>query len=1682
MPKTLLHKGSHTTLSLEEHKTFGSVVVKSLNEEFPAPKSIKNFLHEYEVGKDLNLHGTRQVLGWEKVEQQYRIVLKHVDAITLDEYQSTKPSLRDTLKVFSSLAKSLAELHENGVIHHRITPSNILVETGRLNVKIIDLAGSTTYSMKSSHMGNLTHLDGAVEYMAPEQTGRMNRLIDHRSDLYSVGIMFYQFLTGTVPFKHNDILELVHAHIAMEPQAAHTLNPDVPEMISQISDKLLKKNADQRYQSASGLRKDLEHCLLQLSKTKSIPPFELAQEDISPRFNISQRLYGRENELDSIMNTFDLAADGQTHLMLVSGYSGTGKSALVSEIYKPITGKKGYFIEGKFDQYQRAIPYYAIVQAFDSLIHELLTEPMAKLNRFKTDMLGVLGAEGKVLTDVMPALELLIGKQPDVAEINGEDAQNRFNYIFQKWLSVVCSERHPVVLFIDDLQWADSASLDLLKALMVESENHFMCICAYRDNEVSSAHPFSIAVDALREQGTRISNVHLENLRLKDIKSLLADSLQTQPENVAPLATLIQEKTQGNAFFVVQFIRSLADKKLLRVNGLLRKWEWDLDEIKNLNITDNVVEFMANKIQELPSQNQELFKAAACLGTVFNARGLSHATSMEEEAIADELELLLTEGLIIQQEDDFKFAHDRIQQAVYSMIGDQERKTLHYQIGKRLLEEGDKEAIDEQLFEVVNHLNWGLEFISSEDEKSRLAHLNLLASQKAKLTSAFDEAFDYISFAISLLPEQPWQSDYELTLSIYEEAAESSFLAGQFSEMRTFTSEILDHAQTLMAKVKPYEILINAYKAENKLKEALNTGLEIMDQLGESFPKKPSMLTVFPDLIKTALMLRGKKLDDILALPKAQNEIDIATVRILANIAPSAYWGNPTIFPHIIFRMCQISLKKGVSAASAFGFATYGVIMIGVLNMIKVGYPYGEIGLELIRKFNAKEWVAQVYTPVFALNHIWNRHIKHTLSPLLDSYHVGLETGALEFACINANIYCIHAYVIGKPLDKLEPEIADYSHIIQQYKQETNHMYNEVFRQSALNFMGRAEGDVLKLVGEAFDEEALIEDGIEEKNRTITFQIYLHRSILANYFGKADYAYENSTKSEPILDAVLGKIEVALQSFHYGLAAAYATNAPKNKAKSALNKAIKKMKHWAANAPENFEHKLRLLQAEKARNNGDYNAARDLYDEAIQGASVHEYIQEEALANELAGKFHMNRGNSTLAGFYLKNAFQKYRDWGAHAKLDQLSRDFPEVLRGMGDALQESNDSADVLREQRLNALDLQSVFKVSTALSGEVVFEKMLDQLMRFMSENIGAENASVILPINGQLTLAAKWKVGQDEMNLVNVPLEETKALPKTVINYIHRTQSQVFLANASSHPIHGKDPYIQEHSVKSVLGLPLLTKGELQGILYLENNLVEHAFHEENVEFLNLLSSQIAVSIDNAMLYENLEKMVAERTSELEEEKKKSDDLLLNILPAETALELKKFGRATPRKYESVSVLFTDFVNFTSKTEQMSTESLVVEVDTYFSKFDEITSKYNIEKIKTIGDAYLCVSGLPHADEDHALNAAKAAIEMRDFVRQESERKGADTPGAFEVRIGIHSGPVVSGVVGTNKFAFDIWGDTVNTASRMETHSESSRINISGSTYELIKDHFECEYRGKVPAKSKGEIDMYYIQQTK
>ena len=1684
----LIYESKKSKLYLVEDSEWGKpVLMKILNYEFPTPIEINKFYNEYDIIEGLNLSGIRNVLKRSKAKNRHALYLEWFESQTVAEaFRNKQNDVYDFLQIAIAITQSIAQIHQHDIIHKDISSNNILVNLQKHEVKLIDFGISTKIDLKQTYLGNPEWLEGTLGYTSPEQTGRMNRVVDYRTDLYSMGVTFYEMLTGRLPFMAKDAMELIHCHIAQTPIHGSQLNPNVPKIIFDIVDKLLAKNAEERYQSAFGVKHDLEICLKQFESTGKVEPFALAQNDFSGKFKLSQKLYGREHEIKKLLDAFEDCAKGGLELVLISGYSGTGKSALVNEVHKPITKRKGYFIGSKFDQFQRAVPYYAIIQAFTEFVNILLTESESNLNKFRTAIQDAVGAEGKVLTEVILNLEHIIGKQPDVPELGGAETQNRFNYVFRKFVSAISTREHPIVLFIDDLQWADSGSLSLLHGLMIsQSTNHLLCIGAYRDNEVSASHPFIITVGEMRHAGVTINSIKIENLSAENVNDLIAESIDSEKHSTQPLTDLVYAKTQGNAFFVTQFLKSLYQEKLLTFDFKQLRWDWDMQQVQTQNITSNVVELMAGKILKLPVATQQALKSAACIGNSFDLATLAVIHQKSDEDTKKDLHEALSKGLIVPLADNYKFSHDRIQQAVYSLIPDAEKNLVHQSIGKLLLKNSTAEKLEEHLFDIVNQLNYGLKMQSSDAEKAELAQLNYRAGVKAKQTSAFKVAFEYFETGIALLKKDPWERQYELCRDLHTQAAEAAYLHGDFVQMDTMINAVLMNVKDLLEKVKPYEIRILAYKAENKLLDAIRTGRELLEQLGETFPKKPMLPHVMLDLVKLKFKLRNKGNDQLKELPLMTNEYKIAAMRILAGIASSSYWATPTFFPLVIFRMVNLSLQYGNTSVSAFAFATYGVIMCGVLGDMKSGYEFGKLGLILLDKFNAKEWKTQIYTPIYALIINWNEHVHNTLRPLQESYHIGLETGAIEFACINTNIYCIHSYLSGKRLVRLEEETKAYSQSFAQFKQETNYNYNEVYHQPMLNFMGKS-ADPTKLTGDAYDEDKMMAQNIERNDKTGTFFIHFNKLILCYYFGENTKALVHAAESRKLLEAVLAKFEIPNHHFYEALnmLSLYpnATASDQGKYMKQVRANMKQLKKWAKDAPMNYQHKHDLIDAERLRVLGKFNDARLVYDKAIEGASMNDYIHEEALSYELAGKFYLEQKAQDLAEFYLKAAYNAYREWGANAKLRNLEQTYPKYVSGVNRSSRNVTQAGDVDTSSSMisgSMLDITTLLKAATSISGEIVLPKLLNMLMQIVIENAGAQIGKLILAKENGLYIEAQIGADKNTEVLMDRRVEGSGLLAESVVKYVQRTGESVVINNAVSDIRFEKDAYIISQKPQSILSLPIFNQGKLIGVLYLENNLVTGAFTQDRIDILSLLSGQIAVSIDNAILYDKMEQKVNERTAELNEEKKKTDKLLFNILPQETAEELKRDGKTTPRKFEKVTVMFTDFSGFTSIAEKMSPEELVNEVDTCFAAFDRITDKYGIEKIKTIGDSYMCAGGLPVANTTHPRDVIRAALEIQHWMEAYNALREQQNLPHFQIRIGVHSGPVVAGVVGSKKFAYDIWGDTVNTASRMESSGMPGQINISGDTFILVKDYFNCSYRGKVMAKNKGEIDMYFVE---
>lgn len=925
------------------------LVLKMLKDTYPSPEKIAGFKREYETTKNLNLTGVVDVYSLEHEHNCWVMVLEDFGGKSLARLMQSKAfTLTEFFPLAIRVVEILGQVHQRHIMHKDVNPSNIILNPTTGQLKLIDFGISTVLSRENPTLRNPNQLEGTLAYISPEQTGRMNRGIDYRTDFYSLGATFYELLTGKLAFETTDAMELVHSHIAKQPIPPHKLKPEVPLPLSEIVMKLMAKNAEERYQSAHGLKVDLEECHRQWHQMGHIDAFPLGQQHVSDRFQISQRLYGREQEIDTLLAGFERVSQGTSEVMLVTGYSGIGKSVLVQEVYKPITRQRGYFISGKFDQYQRDIPYASLVQAFRSLVEQLLIDSEDQIATWREKLLAALEDNGQVIIDVIPEVELIVGSQPAVPELEPVAAQNRFKLVFQNFIRVFTQPEHPLVVFLDDLQWADSASLQLVQLLMTSGDSQYCYVIgAYRDNEVSEAHPLRLTMDEIHQAGGIVNYIHLIPLNIYHINQLLAETLNCNLEITNSLAKLVLNKTDGNPFFINEFLKSLYTEQLLRFDFSSGKWVWDVGKIQERNITDNVVQLMASNMQRLGRKTQQALKLAACIGNQFNLQTLAIVYEKPLQATAADLWSAIAEGLILPLSDayklieidvqglaevvtvEYKFAHDRIQQAAYSLIPEAEKQSVHWQIGQLMLRNTPPEMRERKIFEIVNQLNSGRQLVEQQTERDELSKLNLLVGKKAKTSAAYQTGLNYLQIGLSLLSQDSWQQQYGLTLDLHVEAAEVAYLSANYELMEKLTAVVLQQANNILDQVKAYEVKLRAYTAQNKPPEALKIGLRALELLGITFPEYLSQLDIVSSLEETKSILAGKDIEYLVNLPEMTESKQLAMMKILYYLFQPTYVRSPNLFVLVVLTMINLSLNYGNTHLSVHGYAGYGIILCG---------------------------------------------------------------------------------------------------------------------------------------------------------------------------------------------------------------------------------------------------------------------------------------------------------------------------------------------------------------------------------------------------------------------------------------------------------------------------------------------------------------------------------------------------------------------------------------------------------------------------------------------------------------------------------------------------------------------------------------------------------------------------------
>jgi PAS domain S-box-containing protein len=1477
-----------------------AIVAKMLKQDYPSPQELTRYRQEYQITRSLNLEGVIKAYSQQDYQRTLVILLEDFGGESLEQWMRSHPKmfcpmpLSTFLRLAINLTDILGKIHAAHVIHKDINPSNIVLNLETGVVKIIDFGIATQFSRTNLTFKSPHVLEGTLAYLSPEQTGRMNRSLDYRTDFYSLGVTFYELVTGHLPFPTTDMLELVHCHIAKQPVPPHEVNGAVAKPISDIILKLMAKNAEDRYQSAWGIKADLECCDRQLAEIGRIDRIQLALQDVSDRFQIPQKLYGRDQEVALLLAAFDriacpednrasLADDRiarfqnnletrfKVEMMLVSGYAGIGKSALVQELYKPITAKRGYFISGKFDQFQRNIPYSAIADALQKLVQQLLGEPDDRVQQWRSRLLAALGNNGQLIIDVIPEVELIIGKQLPVPEIGVTEAQNRFNRIFQQFVRVFCSESHPLAIFLDDLQWIDSATLKLIELMLLDEQaQSLFLIGAYRDNEVTPTHPLVLTLSGLRKQGAVLQEIVLSPLALEPLSQLIAETLHQNTDSVNSLAELVLRKTEGNPFFIGEFLRLLYSENLLNFDAEHLSWQWNIAQIQAQDITDNVVELMLIQLKKLPESTQQILQLAACIGAEFNLDTLAIVCDQSPKVVS--LDLLaaiqagliqplseLDEDLLVQE---YKFLHDRVQQAAYALIDESQKQVVHLQIGRNLLEKTLPERLSERLFEIVDHLNHGIELVTDQTKRNEIAQLNLVAGQKAKAAIAYGVAKKYLATGRAWLAASSWQTNYDLTLELYSDTTEVAFLCGDFADVESWMAIVLQKAKMVLDSVKVYEVKIQTHIAQEQLLEAINTGLQVLRQLGVNFPETPSQSDIQLELDTITSLFKEKQSEDLVDSPKTAEPDKLAEMRILSKITLPAHLAAPDMLPLFASKQVSLSIQYSNALVSPFVYALYGFILCRTIGDIESGYEFGQLALRQLSRPDTQALKAKTLLSVNIFIIHWKKHFRETLQPLLEGYQSGLETGDSEFAAYCAEVYCLQCVFVGKELVELEREIRMYSEAIRQLKQEAALTWTQMHHQVVLNLMGRSVNPIC-LVGEAYNQKNRLPQHEIENNGTSIFFVHFYQLFLCYLFYEYSQAVENSILGAGYVSYVASTPPVPVYYFYSSLArlATYleSNNQAQEKilAEVAVNQ--EKMQQWVHYAPMNHLHKYHLVQAETARVLGQLLEAEEFYEQAIQGAKKNEYIQEEALAYELTAKFYLSRGREKIAQTYMKEAHYCYDRWGAMAKVKDLETRYPQLFpQSSSIASTPIHKTSKTTSSSSDIAFDLEAVMKAAQAISSEIELDRLLSSLMKILIENAGAQTGFLILENSGEWAIEASCELNDGENVCATQVLQAipiANRLPESIIQYVIRTHEPVILNDATREGNFIHEPYIQQKQPQSLLCLPLLNQSKLVGVLYLENQLATGAFTPDRSQVLHLLSTQAAIAIKNAKLYSKL-----------------------------------------------------------------------------------------------------------------------------------------------------------------------------------------------------------------------------------
>jgi predicted ATPase/GAF domain-containing protein/HPt (histidine-containing phosphotransfer) domain-containing protein len=1510
-----------------------NVLIKIIRAYNSTASEIAYFKSEFERLRGLECPGVIKHFDNIPCKEGFALIFEDYEGISLSKYlNGTFLLSSDFLSIGKSIARILGEIHQKEIVHRDFRTENILINPETKEIKLANFNFSLNLLQANSAFSTGESTVSILTYISPEMTGRMNRAVDYRSDLYSAGVVFYELLTGKPPFISDDPIEIIHSHIAKRPLETSVSNNAIPEAISAIVMRLLEKNPEERYQNGFGLLADLDFCQNALAHKDTIPVFTLCQNDISLKFSVPQIMYGRDEEKRNLIDAFERVCQGNVESVFITGQPGIGKSMLVNEMQRAIIEKNGFFIWGKYDQFRKNVPYNAIIQAFTSLINKLLVENAQSLNKWADRLSEAIGDEGLTfLCDMIPSLKHIIPMPSDIKDFNAEDHLRHFNQYFLKFLRVFTSAEHPLVLFLDDIQWADAASFSLLNQILKDTDlRYLLFLGSYRTTEYRNVPNLVKLISDLQSSTYSFMSIELGALTIVHVNELISNFLHCSKQFSLELSELIHVKTGGNPFFVIQILKHLYENKFINPDAI-NGWKWNIEVIRQLHVSDNVVELMIRKIGNLSSETSELLTYCSCIGNRFDLETLSTVTNKPIETVLSILSIAIKEDLVHRSGEFYVFHHDRIQEAAYSIASDARKTEIHYTIGTYLLEKTPADHIDSKILYIVNQLNSGSSLINDQNELLKLVELNIKAALKGKSAAAFDIAFTYIEKALSVINNISLAEDNPLYLVLYREAAELAYLNGKHELMKQLTNKGLLYCKTSLEQVKFFDTEISAALSSGQLKYAIELSIEILKRLGFNFPKNPSKGKVLFELIKTKLQLRKYTSEQLQNLPVMDDKTAVAIISILLRFGVSAYWVSKDIYALTIFYRVQLILKKGICPDGIPTWVSLGILYNILFSDYEKAYSFGQLSIKLTDKFNIKKYNGQIYMRFYSFLHLWKHLLRDAGPKLQETFNICLESGDISTASISAIFYSSVSFFGGDTLINSNTNMDVYRKILEKNNQTVGLKTINIFRQTCDNLSNANCSNPSCLDGNFFNEIEDLKKFHDDSYLTGITAFYCLKNMLCYIFEKYDQISALLPDTNKFKHAGNSTILVPMTELFESLSIIQLARQNKNnKFMSSVHKNQKRLKKAATHSPVNFRHKWLLVNAELASLKGNNAVAGKLYDQAYEEAIANGFLIESALISELACNYYFSINRITIAQTYLNESLRFYELWGAESKIGHLRQKYAQYVtydtRGQT-TLGTATHTTATYHTQSHNAtitssLDISSVLKVSQAINGEIKFDILKNKIIINAMENAGATKGILLMSgDNNSFTIEALCEC--DAINSISqsISFEEFRDISHSIVNYVSKTSEQLVLGNAIEDTRFNSDEYIRKESVKSVLCLPIRHSGKTIGILYLENKLTTNAFTTDRLGTLDIISSQAAISIVNARMYasmenfnKQLEKQVQTRTTELIESQKNVTDILNSV--EEAILTVNNDYTVNPEHSRSASKIL-DCHNFSNVT---------------------------------------------------------------------------------------------------------------------------------------------------------------------